>query len=64
MASVIRSGSPHVFGDLRDLHGDKAVWKLADSGRYRGRRVAVDGTVPIDVDTWDDYRRCWQSVAR
>jgi len=39
------------FPMLRSLHGDKAVWKLAD----RARRVVVDRPLPRDVDTWDDY---------
>jgi molybdenum cofactor cytidylyltransferase len=44
-----------VFADLRSLHGDKAVWKLLESGRYDVTDVEVDGPVPLDVDTWDDY---------
>ncbi|MCV7102627.1 nucleotidyltransferase family protein, partial [Mycobacterium palustre] len=46
-----------VFGDLRELRGDKAVWKLVESGRRGVRELAVDGRIPPDVDTWDDYRR-------
>jgi molybdenum cofactor cytidylyltransferase len=45
-----------VFGDLRDLHGDKAVWKLLESGRYRVHEVEVAGNIPLDVDTWEDYQ--------
>jgi molybdenum cofactor cytidylyltransferase len=26
------------------------------------RELAVDGAVPLDVDTWDDYRRLLESV--
>jgi molybdenum cofactor cytidylyltransferase len=44
-----------VFTDLMSLHGDKAVWKLLESGRYDVVDVAIDGPVPLDVDTWDDY---------
>jgi len=44
-----------VFGDLVTLHGDKAVWKLLESGRYDVTEVAIDGPVPLDVDTWEDY---------
>jgi molybdenum cofactor cytidylyltransferase len=44
-----------VFEDLRTLHGDKAVWKLLESGRYDVADVEIDGPVPLDVDTWDDY---------
>jgi molybdenum cofactor cytidylyltransferase len=46
-----------VFGELRRLHGDKAVWKLLASGRYEVVEVRVDGPVPIDVDTVEDHRR-------
>jgi molybdenum cofactor cytidylyltransferase len=44
-----------VFADLRTLHGDKAVWKLVESGRYAVADIEIDGPVPLDVDTWDDY---------
>jgi molybdenum cofactor cytidylyltransferase len=44
-----------VFGDLLTLHGDKAVWKLLESGRYPVTDVEIAGPVPLDVDTWDDY---------
>jgi molybdenum cofactor cytidylyltransferase len=45
------------FGELANLHGDKAVWKLLHSGAYPVTEVAVDGPVPIDVDTRADYER-------
>jgi molybdenum cofactor cytidylyltransferase len=54
-------GHPFVFSAvafpaLRDLHGDKAVWKLVDAEpEGRVRRVRVSGLRPLDVDTWDDY---------
>jgi molybdenum cofactor cytidylyltransferase len=44
-----------VFDDLLTLHGDKAVWKLLESGRYPVTDVEIAGPVPLDVDTWDDY---------
>lgn len=43
------------FPTLRDLHGDKAVWKLLDLHPERVRWVPVDRPLPGDVDTWDDY---------
>jgi molybdenum cofactor cytidylyltransferase len=46
-----------VFAELATLHGDKAVWKLLHSGRFPVTELAVDGPVPIDVDTRDDYER-------
>ncbi len=51
-----------VFDELSQLHGDKGVWKLVRSGRRPVRELAVDGPVPLDVDTWDDYRRLLESV--
>jgi molybdenum cofactor cytidylyltransferase len=45
-----------VFADLLTLHGDKAVWKLLESGRYTVTDVDIDGPVPLDVDTWEDYQ--------
>src|SRR3954447_18740581 len=45
-----------VFGDLAALHGDKGVWKLLDQRAGDVGEVAVPGSVPLDVDTWDDYR--------
>jgi molybdenum cofactor cytidylyltransferase len=44
-----------VFGALGALHGDKAVWKLLDQRAADVAEVAVPGTVPLDVDTWEDY---------
>ena len=59
-----RNGTGHpfwfarsVFAALGDLHGDKAVWKLLESGRFNAAHVAVDADVPLDVDTWEDYER-------
>jgi molybdenum cofactor cytidylyltransferase len=54
--------SRSVFGELAQLHGDKGIWKLIESGSVGVHELAVDGTVPLDVDTWDDYRRLVESV--
>lgn len=44
------------FPDLQGLHGDKAVWKLLESGALDVRVLDRPGrTVPLDVDTWEDY---------
>jgi len=45
------------FADLARLHGDKGVWKLIGSGRWPVTDVRVDGRIPLDVDTRDDYTR-------
>jgi molybdenum cofactor cytidylyltransferase len=44
-----------VFGDLRTLHGDKAVWRMLDERAGDVEEVPVAGRVPLDVDTWADY---------
>ncbi|MFE9325369.1 NTP transferase domain-containing protein [Nocardia sp. NPDC052278] len=49
--------SRSVFGELARLHGDKAVWKIIESGRVPVSRLHVDAPMPLDVDTWDDYER-------
>ncbi|MEM9466457.1 MAG: nucleotidyltransferase family protein [Actinomycetota bacterium] len=46
-----------MFGPLGELHGDKAVWKLLESGRFETAAATVDASVPLDVDTWEDYER-------
>jgi molybdenum cofactor cytidylyltransferase len=49
--------SAAAFGDLRALHGDKAVWKILERETPgRVRRLPVARPLPPDIDTWDDYR--------
>src|SRR4051812_24105428 len=45
-----------VFDDLASLHGDKGVWKLLDRRAADVVEVPVPGSVPLDVDTWEDYQ--------
>jgi molybdenum cofactor cytidylyltransferase len=45
-----------MFGELGALHGDKGVWKLLDRHAGDVVEVPVDGPIPLDVDTWEDYR--------
>ncbi|WP_433603017.1 nucleotidyltransferase family protein [Nocardia sp. CA-135953] len=49
--------SRSVFGESARLRGDKAVWKLIESGRVPVSGLDVDAAMPLDVDTWDDYER-------
>jgi molybdenum cofactor cytidylyltransferase len=44
-----------LFPELEGLHGDKAVWKLLDRHGAAAADVQVDGAIPRDVDTWEDY---------
>lgn len=44
-----------VFDDLRELHGDKAVWKLMERRSDEVVEVRIPGSTPRDVDTRADY---------
>jgi len=43
------------FGALADLHGDKGVWRLLDHQAADVTEVRIDGAIPLDVDTEEDY---------
>jgi molybdenum cofactor cytidylyltransferase len=45
-----------LFFELRDLHGDKGVWRLLDRRAADVVEVPIAGPIPIDVDTPEDYR--------
>lgn len=55
-------GHPLVFTrrllpELAALHGDKGVWRLLEQRADDVVEVPTRGTIPLDVDTEDDYRR-------
>ena len=69
-ACAYRDGRGHplafarsMFGELSELHGDKGVWKLMDRMSDSVANVEVDGSIPLDVDTWEDYRRVLLAAA-
>jgi molybdenum cofactor cytidylyltransferase len=43
------------FAALADLHGDKGVWRLLDQRAVDVTEVPIDGPIPLDVDTEEDY---------
>lgn len=45
-----------MFGELASLHGDKGVWKLLDRHAGEVVDVPIEGSIPRDVDTWEDYQ--------
>jgi len=53
-----------LFGRLASLHGDKGVWKLVDAAGDTLVTVPFAGSVPLDVDTEDDYRALLAQLAR
>ncbi|MGI8730818.1 MAG: nucleotidyltransferase family protein [Solirubrobacteraceae bacterium] len=44
-----------IFEQLANLHGDKGVWRLLDQRAAEVVEVAIEGPVPLDVDTPEDY---------
>jgi molybdenum cofactor cytidylyltransferase len=52
-----------VFGELAALHGDKGVWKLLHRHAGEVADVETQGPIPLDVDTWEDYRRVLLAAA-
>ncbi|MDQ6822748.1 MAG: nucleotidyltransferase family protein [Actinomycetota bacterium] len=53
-----------VFGELATLHGDKGVWKLLDRHVDEVADVPVDGPIPRDVDTVEDYNAVVAALGR
>jgi molybdenum cofactor cytidylyltransferase len=54
------------FGELRSLHGDKAVWKLIEAHPDRVSRVEIAAHLPPDVDDPEDYDLAlahWRGIA-
>ncbi len=45
-----------MFGKLAELHGDKGVWRLLDERAQDVVEVPIAGTIPLDVDTPEDYQ--------
>lgn len=44
-----------MYGELSEMPGDKAVWKLLDRHGAEIVDVPIEGAVPRDIDTWEDY---------
>jgi molybdenum cofactor cytidylyltransferase len=53
-----------MFADLAALRGDKGVWKLLDRYEAEVVDVSIDGAIPLDVDTWEDYRQVLLAAAQ
>ncbi|MBO0720417.1 MAG: nucleotidyltransferase family protein [Blastocatellia bacterium] len=46
-----------LFGQLVELHGDKAAWKLVDANPDLVRAIPLDLPFPEDIDTMEDFRK-------
>ncbi len=55
--------SRELFGELSSMHGDKAVWKLLDRHAEQVTDVSIEGPIPLDVDTWEDYEAVLSQAA-
>lgn len=44
-----------MYGELSEMHGDKAVWKLLDRHGAEVVDVPIEGAIPRDIDAWEDY---------
>jgi molybdenum cofactor cytidylyltransferase len=53
-----------MFSELAALHGDKGVWKLLDRHADGVADIPVDGPIPRDVDTWEDYEAVYPAASR
>lgn len=70
-ACAYRDGRGHplafgraMFGELAGLHGDKRVWRLMDRFAADVVDVPIEGAIPLDVDTWEDYRMVLLAAAQ
>jgi molybdenum cofactor cytidylyltransferase len=57
-----RKGHPMIFarsmfGELVELHGDKAAWKLVDANAALVQEVHFDFPYPDDINTPEDFER-------
>jgi molybdenum cofactor cytidylyltransferase len=57
-----RKGHPMIFDQtmfdqLRDLHGDKAAWKLVDANSDLVQEVHLDFPFPDNINTPEDFER-------
>jgi molybdenum cofactor cytidylyltransferase len=57
-----RKGHPMIFarsmfGELVELHGDKAAWKLVDANAALVQEVHFDFRYPDDINTPEDFER-------
>ncbi len=56
--------SRSTFPDLSALHGDKGVWRLLERRAGEVADIQIDGPVPLDVDTWEDYEAVLAAAPR
>jgi molybdenum cofactor cytidylyltransferase len=46
-----------MFDQLKQLHGDKAAWKLVDANAHMVHEVHLGLPFPEDINTSEDFER-------
>lgn len=52
-----------LFEQMKELHGDKAVWKMVDQHPNWVVDVAIDSPAPKDINTLEDYQSLVDSAS-
>ena len=47
--------SKKIFANVRELHGDKGVWRLIEAHPEWIREIDMDLPSPADINRWEDY---------
>jgi CTP:molybdopterin cytidylyltransferase MocA len=54
---AIQCCSRKLFDTLKELHGDKAAWKLVDANPELVNEIQFDLPFPEDINTREDFER-------
>jgi molybdenum cofactor cytidylyltransferase len=46
-----------IFTEIRELHGDKGVWRLLEAHPGWVREIEMDLPSPSDINRWEDYAK-------
>ena len=49
--------SKTIFDEIRELHGDKGVWRLLEAHPEWVREVEMNLPSPADINRWEDYAK-------
>jgi molybdenum cofactor cytidylyltransferase len=49
--------SKTIFAEIRELHGDKGVWRLLEAHPEWVHEIEMDLSPPADINRWEDYAK-------
>jgi molybdenum cofactor cytidylyltransferase len=49
--------SKTIFAEIRELHGDKGVWRLLEAHPEWVHEMEMDLSPPADINRWEDYAK-------